>query len=200
MRVISPNILTLLAQERIESFYLIKVITPFGNLMDTTASFDIGVPTIGMFSANGNILSVDAPSISNVTDRASYKITYMDPAFEKRTMFEQVLTGSAVTVYIGFFNTTAGILGGAGPGDPLLDKADLPIIYSGVVDTQGYAVDPDNGAVTAVIECSSPMASLGMVRSLYTSKDSLKQRHATDTAFDQVYVGSRQLAYLWGKP
>jgi hypothetical protein len=199
MRQISPNIFTLLNLDNPATFYLVKIVTPLQIIQDTTASFDIASPSLGLFVSQNNLMSVDTPRLSNVTDRATYKVVYIDPLFEKRAMFENVLTGSSVTIWIGFYNTSSGTLGSALPGDPLIDANDLTIIYSGVVDTQGYVVDPQNGTVTAVVECSSPMASLGMVRPMYTSKDSLLQRAKGDTAFDQVYAGSGQISYLWGK-
>lgn len=199
MSQVSTNIRTLLGLDSISTFSLVHIITPLVTLKDTTASFDIAIPSLGLFTANNGLLDIEPPRLSSVVDRSAYKISYADPEFSKRSLFESVLTGSKVTVYVGFFNKTTSVLGGALPGDPLLDLDDLVVGYSGVVDTQGYTVDPNNGSVTAVIECSSPMASLGLIKSFYTSQDSLKQVSDIDTAFDQVYTGSRQVSHLWGK-
>jgi hypothetical protein len=49
------------------------------------------------------------------------------------------------------------------------------------------------------LECSSPMANLGLVNSHFTSQDYLRQRLPGDTSFDQVYIGARSVNLLWGK-
>lgn len=89
-------------------------------------------------------------------------------------------------------------------GAPIADIADLVIAYSGIVDVPAYEAS-FGGDTLLVIECSSPMASLDMINALYTSKDSLDQRvyvelnDQTDTAFDNVYVGSQAMSVAWGK-
>jgi hypothetical protein len=82
---------------------------------------------------------------------------------------------------------------------PLLDPADTIISYRGIADTQGYAINPTDGTVIAVIECSSPMARLGMVKSFFTSKDAMRQLNPIDTAFDQASLNSSKVSYLWGR-
>jgi hypothetical protein len=204
MRKLSAAVLQLISQPELKPFIMVQVTTPTVQLLDTTAGFDIALPSIGTFSANNGLLSIDPPKITNITDRSSYKISYADPTFSKRALFESVITGSQVTFYTGFFNTIPNTtLNGANYGEPLINMEDILVGFQGIVDTQGYTVDPTNGTVIAVIECSSPMASLGMTKSLYTSSDSSAQRlpiGTTDTAYNMVYAGSLPVAMLWGKP
>lgn len=73
------------------------------------------------------------------------------------------------------------------------------IAYSGVVDSQAIDIKLDEMTVVASIECSSPMADLDLVRSFHSNKESMKSRNPADTAFDQVFVGSGEISYKWGK-
>jgi hypothetical protein len=121
------------------------------------------------------------------------------------------MTGSDVAVWIIFFNNTPGTLNDADGGSvlskmPNTNYKDLFSSFAGVVDTQGYTVNTQDGSVIAVLECASPMASLGLVKSIRTSMDSILQYETTlgnnvvhDSAFDQVYQGSKAVQLLWGK-
>jgi hypothetical protein len=204
MRTFSANVDTLINRVDASAFYLVRVLTTTSSvhdtlsLMHTTASFDITVSGLGTFSSNNGLLSVEPPKLSNSVDRESYKIVYADASRAIISLFDDGLTGAKATVWVGFYNTTAASISGIAPGLPLTAISDLIIAYEGVVDTQGYTISPEDGTIIAVIECSSPVASLGLVRSFYTSKESMKQVNVSDTAFDQVQVGSKQ-TFKWGK-
>lgn len=199
MRNFSNNVKTILALDEVAIFYLVRIVTPNVTLLDTTANVNITISGIGTFVPNNGLSTVEAPKLSSTVDRETYKLVYIDPDFSKRALFESVLTGSSVTVWVGFYNTTGGVIGTYQPGDIMSSVSDLVVAYKGIVDTQGYAIDPDSGTVVAAIECASPMASLGLVRPILTSRDALRQRNANDTAFDQVFQKSGQVFILWGK-
>jgi len=199
MRTFSNNVRTILALDEISVFYLVKIETPTTTLLDTTANVSINIPAIGVFTPNNGLTTVEAPKLSSIVDRETYKLVYIDPTFSKRALFESVLTGSAVSVWVGFYNTSGGTLGSYAAGDLMDDFADLIPAYIGIVDTQGYTIEPDEGKVMALIECSSPMASLGLVKPWLTSRDAQRQRNTNDSSFDQVYKRTGHLSLLWGK-
>lgn len=203
MRTFSANQNTLLALDDINAFYLVSIAATSGTTYDTTAAFDITIPTLGTFSAGTGLLTVEPPRLSKAVDRETYKVVYIDSLFEKRAMFEAGLTGADVTVYLCFENTTAGNLTSGGvviaPGGILTGIEDLLVVYAGTVDTQGYAIEPSEGKVVAVIEGSSPMAALSLSKPFFTSKDAMKQIYTGDTSFDQVFIGSKKIMHLWGK-
>jgi hypothetical protein len=199
MREFTENQQAVLALDDISGFFLVKTVVGETEILETTAGRDIEIPSLGTFIADSGLLTVEAPRLSKAVDRETYKIVYVDPNFEKRALFESGLTGAPVSVYLCLINTTGGFLGSFANGEPLTDLSDLIVVYSGVVDTQGYSVDPNEGKVIAVMECSSPMAALNMSRPFMTSKDAMRQVSATDTAFDNVFVGSKKISYLWGK-
>lgn len=205
MRTFSDNVKTLLSRDDVTGVYLVTIdrqasaISDAVAIKDTSAPFDMVIPQLGTFKCDTGLSIVEAPRLSKVVDREAYKITYVDPEFQKRSLFEEGLTGAYVKVYLCFLNTTGDTLGGYASETFLTDLSDLVVVYAGMVDTQGYSINPDDGTVIAVLECSSPMAALGMTRPLYTSKEYLRAIAPNDTAFDEVIVGDEGVNMVWGK-
>lgn len=197
MRVYSDNVKSLLSRQDIGIYFCVEIQHSSGYLRHTTLPQDVTVGGIS-YTADNNLMSVEPPKLSSVVDREAYKITYTDPNFTLRSIFEAGLTGAPIQVLLGFINTTASTLGGALPGAPLTNVEDTVIAYAGAVDTQGYSMQ-DCEEITVVIEGASPMSSLNLLNVFYTSQDALKQYSSTDTAFDQVYAGSKDVDFLWGK-
>ena len=200
MRKFSAIVQQIIASGNISAFQLAELITPLVTIRDTTAQTEIIIPSVGTFSPNNGLITIEGPRLSQAVDRETYKISYIDPLFLKRELFENGLTGSKLTTYLCFYNTLGSTINGIAPDAPFTDIADMIVSYSGVVDTQGYAIDPDSGTVIAIIEGASPMASLGLVKGFYTSKASMGQVAPSDTSFDQVTIAAAKTTYLWGKP
>ena len=198
MRTMSSVVKTILDQDEIAFFYLVEVGSGSRLIRHTTLQRDVVVGGI-TYVSNSGLMTVDPPKLSAVVDREAYKITYADPTFQYRPFLEEGFMGVPMIVRIGFFNTTGAPLGGANPGEPITDIAHTLIIYEGTVDNQGYIVDMEGNEATLALEGSSPMTALGLVRTIVTSKDNLRQRNASDTAYDQIYTGSKQIELLWGK-
>jgi hypothetical protein len=199
MRNLSANQKIILALDNISGCYLVKIETPSQTIWETNHPYDIVVPSIGTFKSNAGLLAIESPRLSSSIDRETYKLAYIDPTFEKRALFEQILTGSKLYVYVCFFNTTGNYLGTFAPGAPLTDQQDLLVAYQGLIDGQGYALNPEEGSVVASIEGASPMANLGLTRAFLTTKEAMRQVNTNDTSFDQVYTGSKKMTYMWGK-
>lgn len=201
MRKMSQPVKDLLMRDDTDFVYLLKLTKADSTFILETNNIT-AVTAVGYtFNPNNKLQSIEPPKLSTVADRESYKITYIDPNREKISMFEEGLSGAKVTVWAAFRNTTGAPMsatGGLVAADDLLLN-DLLIAYQGIVDTQGYTINPANGTVIAVIECASPLAGLSVVKSLYNSKASMNERNRADTAFDQVHEGSSKLALLWGK-
>lgn len=198
MRTISSNIKAIMQLDEISYVYLVKIEAKSGTIRDTTSASAVTIDS-ETYTPSGDLFSIEAPRLSTVVDREVYKIVYADPNFEKRALFEANLTSTKITVTLCFENTTGSYLDIYAPGALMTQPTDLVIAYKGTVDTHGYTIDPNEGTVLAAIECASPMASLGLSRPFYTSKEAMKQVNANDTAFDQVYVGSKRIGYAWGK-
>lgn len=194
MRRVSTAVAQLIEQSNLSYFFTVEI---EGLFYHTTLPQDITVGGKIFLTENGLVL-LDAPLQSTIVDREVYKISYVDPNFDFRALFESGLVGTNVEVKVGFINTTDAILGGVIPGAPLTNSEDFLIVYAGVVDSHGVTSTEDS-AVIAVIECSSPMASLGMKRQIFTTKEATSQFSTTDTAYDQIYFGARGINLLWGK-
>jgi len=205
MKPISQNVLTILEQENVNSFALIRIYDKQNkiNFAHTTYSINLTVTTLGddnaLYLSDNGLAKIEPPIIEKGTDREAYKIIYIDPAFDYRAMIESGIIGAKATVYSGVCNPFNYTFGGVESGQPLLAFSDLIKAFTGVIDSATYAIDPIEGTVLMTMECASPMASLGVTKSYLTSKDALLQIDPTDTAYDQVFVGSKAISLLWGK-
>jgi len=204
MRKFSPNILAIGNTPNVTPSYLLELKFSDGSTFrEADKNFPITIPGIGTFGASSGLIEYESPRQSSAVDREVYKITYIDPTFQFRAYFEAGLTGARVTTYLGLFNSTASPVMSGGvsipPGQPLTGAEDLIIAYSGWVDTQGYTIDPDSGTVIAVLEGSSPMASLDMSKPFRTTKEDMRTVNLNDTSFDEIYTGVSRVSYAWGK-
>jgi hypothetical protein len=69
-------------------------------------------------------------------------------------------------------------------------------VYKGFVDKP--TITNDFEQKLAVIEGTSPMADLDMVRSFITSKNGMDQRSSSDTSFDAIFK-DKSVSVKWGK-
>jgi hypothetical protein len=158
------------------------------------------------YSHNHTIASIDAPRISKVVDRAIFKIGFADPSFEMRNTLGVGIPGSGLRVRTGFVKPLLMKSDGSGfqkipDTDTLLNGEnhdEFVTIYSGVIDTQAYSIDPE-GETILTFEGSSPMGPLGLVRTVMSSGDWMSNRYPGDTCCDQNYIGSRPAQIKWGK-
>lgn len=202
MRAYSNNVKLLMSDANLAIFYLVHIKGRSTDLRHTTLPYDITIPSIGEFFSGYNLNAVEAPRQSSVVDRETYKITYSDNDYAMAGVFDSGLLGSKVTVYIGFMNsldqTLSSSAGNILPGRPLNAPEDLIIAYRGAVDTHAHTVET-SGEVTALIECSSPMADLGLVKVYLTTPAQAHRRDSDDACFDQVFSGHRNAELAWGK-
>lgn len=199
MRQLSDNIKDILDADALAIVYIVEIVATSATLRLTTSSYDVTTSDGKTYLSNGGLLVVDAPRLSASVDRAAYKITLVDPEMSRRSLFENGLTGASVNVGVLFENPFEYTIGGAAPGQLLTQADDILIAYSGCVDTQGYAINPDEGTVIASIECASPVANLGMKRLQFTTSAAAKSISATDTCYDQVSVSASRSTFVWGR-
>jgi hypothetical protein len=177
-------------------FFLVSI---GANKHYTSAPFDITMSNGVTYSSEGGLLGVDPPSFSSSVDRATYSVSFADVSSELKAYFEEGATGDTLEVRVGFYNTLGAVVNGVNPGEIFTNLVDSVLIYKGVIDSQLYEIDVNNGAIGAKIEGSSPMADLDLVNPFYTNKDSLRQRNPADTSFDKVFEGSGKIQLKWGK-
>jgi hypothetical protein len=204
MRSLSSNVQTIIAQDNISYFFLVTI-GPFKNASDVTTTLRhttiIGGITVSgdVYSDDNGLLHIDPPRMSSVVDKETYKISYADPSFYWRPIFEHGFSCVSVEIRVGFYNTMSYPMGTVSPGFPLNTYADTVIVYSGISDTPAYSIDLAGGEAIMTLECSSPMGALAVSRALYTTDDNLRQRFPNDNSFDQIFIGSKGVDVLWGK-
>lgn len=183
----SPNVMNALSEPTVDTFYLVRI----GNLYKTT--FYTDVPVSGQnYSADGTIVQVEPPQVSSTVDRQPFKLTFTDSLFDRSSISNTGLIGTPVAVHVGFVNVSTGI--------PYLDPADLVLIYDGVVDATGYAINTAAiGDSFLVVTCTSPMSDLDATAPFYGSQDFMDKMFPGDTSFEQLFEGSGPIDLRWGR-
>ena len=185
MRSFSTAVQTVLDSDLIEYAFLIKL--EFNTTYYLTSnSYDV-VYGGNTYLANGGLFSFDSPKFSTVIDRESYKIVISELLNEMQPEFRFNVVGKPIQVYVALRDAS---------GDLLLTGSDVINIYKGTVDKP--VINNDFEQKLAVIEGTSPMSDLDMVRTFVTSKDGMDQKSATDTSFDEIYDNS-EITVKWGK-
>ncbi len=189
-----------------EVFVLIEILAATPILL-TTLSYSITMSgpgyTTRTYVSEGPIFSIDAPRMSTIVDREAYKVQLADTDGSLRALFDAGVVGVPVTVRLGFVNNGPPLTDSAGntigTGMAFADYRDTLTIYSGAIDNTGIIANFNESSKIATIECSSPVASLDMKNSFFTSKDSMRNRHPGDSSFDLVHQTSGAAMLLWGK-
>ncbi|MDH5182275.1 MAG: hypothetical protein OEX12_00160 [Gammaproteobacteria bacterium] len=199
MKTISDAMRDLLQREATESFLLVEIGPNLASqyFRYVTLPYDFTHET-NVYSANHNIVSMDAPRLSNSVDKSTFKITLSDSNFAMRPYFDAgaqgQLSGIPITVKGGFVNNTGQIEYGTPPGFPY---DEFFIIYSGDLNGANYAITLEE-EVMLVIEGASPMAALDMSRSMMISKSYMSKKFNGDTSYDEIYEGSDSISLAWG--
>jgi hypothetical protein len=184
-RSFSSNVQAAIDSGSAEFFMLIKLsFNATYNL--TTLPFDVvyGGET---YTSDGGLFEVSSPKFSSVVDREAYRVVIADDINAMLAEFKANVVGHDISVKLGFMSPD---------GEPYLDAEDVVDIYNGTADSPSISNDLDQRL--AIVEGTSPMADLDFVNVLYTSKDGMDQRNATDTSFDDIYA-DHEVSLKWGK-
>lgn len=159
----------------------------------TTLPYDVTINN-EVYAAANRIKLLESPTQSSIVDREAYKIQITDLDNYFRQYFESEATGDRVTVSMGVGDIETGL--------PYTNADDFLILFSGIIDTCTIESDPQEGTLDAIVELSSPVASLDKRNTFYSSKRAYLDRIANpenDTSFDYVHQGSGQSLLKWGK-
>ena len=195
MLKLSQAIKDILSSKSVQFFYLIEI-QDFYPL--TSASHVIMMDNLVTYGST-TIMSAEPPHASSSVDRSPYRIVFGDPEFSFKAYAEFGLTGVPVTVRLGFYNTLGEVRDGIQPDQPFTQIENTLLAYKGIIDNVSFDADSSTGVATVTLECSNPMADLGLVRAFYTNNDSMLQRNPADTAFHEVFEGSGEIKLKWGK-
>jgi len=139
------------------------------------------------YLADGGLYEFDPPKLSSVVDRESYRVVISEVLNTMGDEFRANVIGKPISVFVSLLDVN---------GDPLLGTDDVLSVYKGFVDRP--ALTNDFEQKLAVIEGTSPMSDLDMVRSSITSRDSMKQKNPSDTSFDEIFQ-DKSVSVKWGK-
>jgi hypothetical protein len=139
------------------------------------------------YLADGGLYEFDPPKFSSVVDRESYKVVISEVLDTMGDEFRANVIGKPISVFVALLDAD---------GNPLLGTADVLSVYKGFVDKPSITNDFEQKL--AVIEGTSPMSDLDMVRSIITSKDGMDQLSSTDTSFDSIFK-DKSVSVKWGK-
>lgn len=185
MRTFSTAVQTVLDSDLIEFAFLIKL--GFNsNYYLTSNSYDV-VYNGNTYLANGGLYEFDSPKFSTVIDRESYRVVISELLNEMLPEFKSNVVGKSIEVFVALQDAN---------GQLLLTTSDVLNIYKGVVDKPSIVNDFETKL--AVLEGTSPMSDLDMVKTFISSKDGMDQKSTTDTSFDEVYEDS-EIMMKWGK-
>lgn len=185
MRQFSSAVQTVLDSDIIEYTFLIKL--EFATTYYLTSDSVDVVYEGNTYIANSGLYEFDSPKSSTVVDRESYKIVISDLFDNLLEEFKFNVVGKPVEVFVALRN---------GAGRLLLTPADVIRVYRGTVDKPSITNDFDEKL--AILEGTSPMSDLDLVRNFITSKDGMDQKSITDTSFDEIYDGN-EITIKWGK-
>ena len=185
MRTFSAAVQTVLDSDLIEYAFLIKLNFSLDYYL-TSNNYDV-VYDGNTYLANSGWYQFDNPKFSTIIDRESYTVVISELLNEMKAEFKVNVVGKPIEVFVALRDAN---------GDLLLSTSDVLRVYRGFVDKPLIKNDFDQKL--AVIEGTSPMSDLDLVRTFITSPDGMEQRSATDTSFNQIYKAN-EITLRWGK-
>lgn len=185
MRQFSTAVQTVLDSDLIEYAFLIKLEFTQTYYL-TSNSYDV-VYEGNTYLANTGLYEFDSPKFSTVIDRESYKVVISELFDEMLPEFRANVVGKPIEVLVVFRDAN---------GDLLLSAGEAIHAYKGTVDKPSISNDFDEKL--AILEGTSPMSDLDLVRPFIASKNGMDQISTTDTSFDDIFDGN-EITLKWGK-
>jgi hypothetical protein len=186
MREVNAFVESKIKADTLDYYALIEIELEGYSLYVTTLPFS---ETVGgkFFVSDVGLVSYSPPSQSSIVDKEKFEFSFADPyGFLKK----KLQSGSAsrfIRVRNGFFNSD---------NTPNLDEENMIISYQGYIDETSFSSDFEESTVN--ISCASPMADLGLTKTLFTSEDGMNQYNTEDTSFDRV-IENNESKFKWGK-
>jgi hypothetical protein len=186
MRQFSTNVDDVINSNNIRFFYLIDLYFT-EDYHFTSYSSDITYDG-NTYTSDGGLFEIDNPKLSSIIDREAYRVVIADFNDQFLEEMRNNIVGKSILVRLGFIDLQT--------DTPMLNPNDILNVYKGYVDTPEIINTWDSKL--ASIEGTSPMADLDMINSFLSSRDSMHQRNANDSSFDEIYDSS-ELDLKWGK-
>ena len=169
-----------------KAFFLLEIEGPTHTVRLTSTPYNI-TSDGKVFSASPAIIELEPPSLSDNLDRAPYSVRIGDAngVVEAKLRGAQ---GAPFRVSMGFIDPDTNL--------PVVD--DLLALYIGFFDTQTR--EYSDGAVSLVVQGSSPYGALEASNTFTTSKSSQRARDPLDSSMDFISLHfAEEVAIQWGK-
>jgi len=186
MRQVNAFVESRIYAEVLEYYAIIFLELDGLNLYFTTLPYDITVDGQLYISSVG-IVDYSAPNQTSVVDRENFQFSLADPDGSFKERLRTGIAGKAAELSVGFFNND---------GSPNTDPENFIISYKGWIDGTSFSSDFEESTIN--IDCSSPMAALGLIKTMFTSSDGMDQFNTSDTSFDNV-IANNETKFKWGK-
>ena len=201
MRIFSSNVQSALNASKVDFFFLIRLDfnRPSGPIQASKIKKFSNLPkdiiyNTETYTGSSGLFEYDSPKFSSVVDREAYKIVITDLINEISTEMRNNIVGHDIEVRVGFLDPN---------GEPYLNPQDVLLVYKGFIDRPILQSTQENKL--AVLEGTSPMADLDMVRSFMSSKAGIGLRsvidsegNPTDTSFNFIY-DNEEIMIRWGR-
>jgi len=186
MRKVNAFVESKIYADVLNYFALIEIELPGYSLYVTTLPYNVTVET-KTFTSDAGIVDYTPPSQSTSVDRETFNFSFADPSGFLKSKMMSGVASSYIRVRNGFFNAD---------NSANLVPANFVVAYEGVIDDSSYNSDFEESVVT--FTGSSPMADLGLVKTLITSPDGMDQFNSDDTSFDKI-IANKTEKFKWGK-
>jgi hypothetical protein len=194
MIALSNALQAVMATKPVSYFHTVKVYDRAGTVIKAVTSHHSNVVLSDnvQYLADGSLQSVSPPSIGTSVDRSQYTLVISDPSINEGVFAETGLVGKKLAVRLCFLAHDT--------KTPLTNLSDTFLVYQGYGDNTAYKMDTNEiGDVLLQLICSSPMADLDHKKSIYLSRDYIRNRNPNDSSCDMIYGGSGILQLKWGK-
>lgn len=187
MRTVSTNFQNALNLNNPKFFLLGKIEFEDTNLFLSSINYTLTFNG-DTYPKSSSIVSFGAPKVSSSVDREIYELVINDQSNLLQEKLRIGAIGALVSVYAGFFDSS---------GAPMLDLADCILAYQGTIDSGAVVASSENKLCK--IQASSPMGNLDAIGAYMVSRDGMMQVDDTDTSFNEVIAGSKEINLKWGK-
>jgi len=186
MRNVNAFVESKILSDVLNYYALIEIELDGFSLYVTTLPFSV---TIGskVFVSDVGIVDYSPPAQSSVVDKEKFAFSFADPSGFLKKKLQSGSASSYVRVRNGFFNSD---------NTPNLEAENMITAYQGYIDETSFSSDFEESTVN--ISCASPMADLGLTKTLFTSEDGMNQYNTEDTSFDRV-IENNESKFKWGK-
>jgi hypothetical protein len=185
---VSPKFTSLASSNQKSFAFCVQVDT----YRSTTFYRDIILSSGETFIADGRAVQVSPPKVDSIVDRQEMSIILNSSVLNDLGLSFDLLIGKRLALYQVAIDPVTNL--------PETNTADILVITRNFISSVSVQYDTaERGESNIEVKGSSPLLDLSLKKKYYASKEYIQQFAPLDTAYDQIYVGSRLINLKWGK-